>query len=247
VATYRHSRRAMICGRQCARHGGVEVADVPNDHGNGRRPLRVLLVYYTYTGQSLRVLEAAEEVFRERGCEVHKARIEFTDSRFAERFARFPMRHVWRDMFSVLPAQRRRLSGEIRTPAEVRTGDYDFVCIGSPTWWRDASMPVRSFLASEEAKTVLSGKYFAVFVVCRRYWRENMATVRELGAGQGGRFLDWAPVCTDGDIWECAFRPRMFNHSNWMKREYSRVNSLMNYSAKRWQRVRGRRSSPMSR
>jgi menaquinone-dependent protoporphyrinogen IX oxidase len=180
----------MTGGQQCGRHGGVEVADVPNDHGNGPRPLRVLLVYYTYTGQSLKVLEAAEEVFRQRGCEVHKARIEFTDSRFAERFARFPMRHVWRDMFSVLPAQRRRLCGEIRTPAEVRTGDYDFVCIGSPTWWRDASMPIRSFMTSEEAKTVLSGKYFAVFVVCRRYWRENMASVRELGTAQGGRFLD---------------------------------------------------------
>jgi hypothetical protein len=92
-------------------------------------------------------------------------------------------------MFSVLPAQRRRLSGEIRTPDEVRTGDYDLVCIGSPTWWRDASMPIRSFLTSEEAKIVLSGKFFAVFVVCRRYWCENMDAVRELGESRGGRFL----------------------------------------------------------
>jgi menaquinone-dependent protoporphyrinogen IX oxidase len=179
----------MICEWQRARYGGVEVTDGPNDQGSGQRPMRILLVYYTYTGQSQKVLKAAAEVFRERGCEVHEARIEFTDARFAERFTRFPMRHVWRDMFSVLPAQRHRLCGEIRTPDEVRTGDYDFVCIGSPTWWQDASMPIRSFLTSGEAKTTLSGKPFAVFVVCRRYWRENMDAVRELGTSQGGRFL----------------------------------------------------------
>lgn len=165
------------------------MTDVPDDQVSDRRAPRILLVYYTYTGQSLKVLEAAEEAFRERGCEVHKAPIEFTDGRFAERFTRFPMRHVWRDMFSVLPAQRRRLCGEIQIPAEVRTGDYDLVCIGSPTWWRDTSMPMRSFLTSEEATAALSGKFFAVFVVCRRYWRENMTAVRELGSERGGRFL----------------------------------------------------------
>src|SRR6476620_5160080 len=74
----------------------------------GDKQPRVLLLYYTYTGQSLKVLEAAGEVFRERGCEVDKAEIEFTDRRFAERFSRFPMRRVWPDMLSVLPAQVRR-------------------------------------------------------------------------------------------------------------------------------------------
>ena len=115
------------------------------NEGRGERPPRVLLLYYTYTGQSFRVLEAAGEVFRERGCEVRKAQIEFTDQRYAERFSRFPMRHVWRDMLSVLLPQARRMSGEIKTPDEVRNGDYDLICIGSPTWWGTASMPIRSF------------------------------------------------------------------------------------------------------
>jgi menaquinone-dependent protoporphyrinogen IX oxidase len=155
----------------------------------GDRPPRVLLLYYTYTGQALKVLEAAGEVFRERGCEVAKAEIEFTDRRFAERFSRFPMRHVWPDMLSVLPAQTRRASGEIRTPDEVRSGDYDLVCIGSPTWWRTTSMPVRSFLKSHEAQQLLAGTPFAAFVVCRRYWRENINTVRKLGEKRGGRYV----------------------------------------------------------
>jgi menaquinone-dependent protoporphyrinogen IX oxidase len=161
------------------------VTDVTSD----RRP-RVLLLYYTYTGQALKVLEAAGDAFRERGCDVHKAQIEFTDPRYSERFSRFPMRHVWRDLLSVLPAQTRRASGQIRTPDEVRTGDYDLICIGSPTWWRTTNMPMRSFLISAEARKLLAGRPFAVFVVCRRYWRENLKTVRKLGEKQGGRYVD---------------------------------------------------------
>ncbi|BBY29229.1 flavodoxin family protein [Mycolicibacterium sediminis] len=165
------------------------MTDVSNDPTESQPKPRVLLVYYSFTGQSRGVLEAAGDVFRERGCEVDAAPIEFTDPRFADNFSRFPMKRVWRDMFSVLPAQSRKVSGEIRTPDEVRTGDYDLVCIGSPTWWKDASMPIRSFLQSDEAKTTLSGKSFAVFVVCRRYWRENMDAVRTMGEQRGGRML----------------------------------------------------------
>jgi menaquinone-dependent protoporphyrinogen IX oxidase len=166
------------------------MTEIARDQAGVGRPPQVLLLYYTYTGQSLKVLEGAAEVFRQRGCHVQKAQIEFTDPKFSERFSRFPMRHVWRDMFSVLPAQRRKLSGEIRTPDEVRRGDYDLICIGSPTWWRDVSMPMRSFLESGEAATLLSSKPFAVFVVCRRYWRENLAAVRKLAETPGGRYVD---------------------------------------------------------
>src|SRR5215207_10879471 len=165
------------------------MTDVAGDQRSDRPP-QVLLLYYTYTGQSLKVLEAAGEVFRKRGCEVHKAQIEFTDPRYAERFSRFPMRNVWPDFLSMIPAQTRRATGDIRTPDEVRSGDYDLICIGSPTWWRTVSMPMRSFLKSHEARNMLEGKPFAVFVVCRRYWRENLKTVRKLGENQGGQYVD---------------------------------------------------------
>ena len=153
------------------------------------RPAKVLLLYYSYTGQAQRVLEAAAEVFRERGFEVHAAPIEFTDPRYAERFARFPMRNVWPDFLGMLPAQTLRSTGDIRTPDEVRNTTYDLICIGSPTWWRTVSMPLRSFLTSHEARPLLDGTPFAVFVVCRRYWRENLTAVRKLAQKKGGRFV----------------------------------------------------------
>jgi menaquinone-dependent protoporphyrinogen IX oxidase len=174
------------------------MADITN-LGRGERLPRVLLLYYTYTGQSLRVLEAAGEVFRERGCEVQNAAIQFTDQRYAERFSRFPMRRVWPDMLSVLPAQKRGATGDIRTPDTVRNGDYDLICIGSPTWWQTVSMPMRSFLKSDEARKLLNDKSFAVFVVCRQYWKENLTAVRELAEQQGGRYVDGIHFTYPGD------------------------------------------------
>ncbi|MBU3750689.1 MAG: flavodoxin family protein [Mycobacterium sp.] len=160
----------------------TEFRDEPGDSP------QVLLLYYSYTGQARKVLGAAGEVFRERGCQVDTAPILFTDPRYAERFSRFPMAHVWRDFIGMLPAQTLRATGEIQTPDEVRRTDYDLICIGSPTWWRDVSMPLRSFLKSAEARPLLNGKPFAVFVVCRRYWRENLNAVRKLAEKAGGRY-----------------------------------------------------------
>ncbi|MCV7317283.1 flavodoxin family protein [Mycolicibacillus parakoreensis] len=169
-----------------------------DDVASGAAP-RVLLLYYSYTGQSQKVLAAAGEVFTERGWEVHEAAIDFTDPRYSEPFTRFPMRRVWPDMLSVFPAQTRRVTGQIATPDTVRNNSYDLVCIGSPTWWRTVSMPLRSFLASGEARELLQGTPFAVFVVCRRYWRENLDGVRELAEAAGGRYVDAVHFQYPGD------------------------------------------------
>ena len=150
---------------------------------------KILFIYYTYSGQTLSVVEAMAGVLRERGCEVRQVKIEFTDPRYANRFSRLPLRHVYLDLFAMLPAQLRRATGQIHVPSEARDEYYDFVCIGSPTWWLTTCMPIRSFMKSELAGRVLNGKRFAAFAVCRRYWRNNLNTVQGLGIKQGGEFV----------------------------------------------------------
>jgi menaquinone-dependent protoporphyrinogen IX oxidase len=151
---------------------------------------RVLLVYYTYTQQSLKVAEVIADVLRQRGCDVRLAGIEFTDSRYADRFTRFPLRHAYLDIFGMLPAQLRGATGEIRIPDDALEGEYDLICVGSPTWWLKTSVPVRSFLKSDAAGRLLDGKPFAAYVVCRRYWSINLRTVRKLGTKRGGKWVD---------------------------------------------------------
>src|SRR4051795_3291114 len=149
---------------------------------------RVLIVYYTYTRQTQLVADAMADVLTAQGCEVQQAAIALTDRRYAGRFERFPL--PFRKLVGMLPAQARHAVGDIEVPDVVRDGEYDLVCIGSPTWWLTACLPIRSFLTSPDAGPLLSGKRFTVFVVCRRYWRGSTRTVRKLGTRQGGSYVD---------------------------------------------------------
>jgi hypothetical protein len=149
------------------------------------RSPQVLFVYYTFTKQALRVTQDMESVFRDRGWGIQRAEIEFTDPRYSPRFERFPFKHRYLDLFRMLPAQLRRATGEIHIPEQAERGEYDLVVIGSPTWWLTTCMPIRSYLKSDAAAELLKGKSVAGFVVCRRYWKNNLKTVQELAERNG--------------------------------------------------------------
>jgi menaquinone-dependent protoporphyrinogen IX oxidase len=152
----------------------------------------VLLVYFTYTQQTLKVMEAMADVLRDRGCDTTLAAIEFTDDRYDARFQEFPMPHPFRELVGMIPAElpRRGKPADIGIPAAVTAGDYDLTVVGSPTWWLSTDVPIRSFMQSDTAGRVLHGKPFAVAVCCRRYWRHNLKTVRRLGTKHGGIYTD---------------------------------------------------------
>ena len=87
-------------------------------------------------------------------------------------------------------AQLRHKTGEIVIPPEAQAGDYDLVVLVSPTWWFQTSMPIRSYLESPDAKTVLNGKPFACVSVSRRYYSINLGQQKKLGEQNGGRWVD---------------------------------------------------------
>jgi hypothetical protein len=151
----------------------------------------VLFVFFTYTNQTRKVIDAMADVLRGRGCDVTLAPIELTDPRYAARFREFPMPHPFRELVAMIPAEfPRRRPAQIGIPDSVTDREYDLVCIGSPTWWLSTDVPVRSFLQSDAASKVLKGKPFAVTVCCRRYWKHNLKTVRRMGTERGGDFAD---------------------------------------------------------
>src|SRR4051812_17540372 len=168
---------------------------------------RVLVVYYSYTHQSAKVADAMAELLRERGCGVHQAEIEFTDARYADRFTRFPLRHAIFDVVGMLPAQLRSATGEIRIPDAVSDGEYDLVCIGSPTWWLKTSVPIRSFLKCDAAGRLLDGTRFAAYVVCRRYWASICGRWRSSGpdaaADTPGACISRSPAARSGRCCRC--------------------------------------------
>ena len=157
---------------------------------DSERNPKVLLVYYTLTKQTGRVADAMVDTLTARGCDVTRGLIEFTDERWVPKLSQFPMKHPIRLLASILPAQLRHKTGEIVIPPEAQAGDYDLVVIASPTWWFQTSMPIRSYLESAGAKTVLSGKPFACASISRRYFSINLGQQRRLGERNGGRLVD---------------------------------------------------------
>src|SRR3954468_14540953 len=155
-------------------------------------------VHYTFTQQALTMSDAMAEELRERGCEVTQSAIEFTDARYVDRVTRFPMRHPFVDVLRMMPAQVLRKTGEIRIPPEAQAGDYDLVCVFSPTWWLTTCMPIRSFLKTPTTGRLLTGTQFTAVVVCRRYWGNNHRTVRKLGVQHGGEYLEGIHFAYEG-------------------------------------------------
>ena len=151
---------------------------------------KVLIVYFSLTHQSARVADAMEAALLAHGCDVKKALIEFTDERYAPKLSTFPMTHPIPQIASILAAQLRHKTGEIRIPPEGGAGDYDLVLLASPTWWFQTSMPIRSYLESPGAQKVLNGKPFACASISRRYFSINLRQMKKLGEKNGGRFID---------------------------------------------------------
>jgi len=166
---------------------------------------KVLFVYYTYTEQTLKVVEAMSEVLREHGCDVELARIDLTDVRYTARFHQFPMPHAFRELVAMIPAEIFRKTGEISIPEEARGGDYDLVCIGSPTWWLSTDLPMRSYLESDAAGTVLRGASFAPVVVCRRYFGHNLRIIKKLATQRGGKYVDGIHFAYQGGADQVSF------------------------------------------
>jgi hypothetical protein len=155
----------------------------------GSKP-RVLFVYYSYTQQTKKIVDAMAEVLQGRGCDTEQAAIEFLDPRYAKRFKTFPMPHPFREVLGMIPAEFLRRPGKINIPDIVTDGEYDLVCIGSPTWWLSTNVPIKAFLESDTAANVLEGKQFTGAVACRRYWKHNLKTVRRRGTKSGGTWVD---------------------------------------------------------
>ena len=113
---------------------------------------QVLFVYYSYTNQTKKIVEAMGDVLGERGCDVHLGAIEFLDPRYAERFKTFPMPHPFREVLGMIPAEFLRRPGKIRIPDVVTDREYDLVCVGSPTWWLSTNFPNKRLPKNTQAE-----------------------------------------------------------------------------------------------
>jgi protein-tyrosine phosphatase len=156
--------------------------------------MRCLLIYYSFTGQAQRAVDAAALEIESAGSEAVRCRIDFAAE---ETRLRRPMSLGDIKRWTTAASRGDRLA--IRyDPAQSLDGNYDLVFVFSNTWQKSPATPIRSFLESADAARVLSGRPFAVIVVCRRLWQNNLSVVRRLAEAAGGRFVDALAVIHNG-------------------------------------------------
>ncbi len=88
----------------CRSPSGAGGLNPGGTHLHAAKP-KVLFVYYTYTNQTLKVVEGMSEVMTKRGFEVTLAAIDLTDKRYTPTFTSFPMRRPFLQVSAMIPTE----------------------------------------------------------------------------------------------------------------------------------------------
>lgn len=132
---------------------------------------RVLVIYYSYSGQTSGLLHRMVAGLREEGIAVALERLQPTMP------LRFPIGSVARTLVMMLTTFLRfrvpiePLSAACRQPA-------DLIILAGPTWSYNPSGPVLSFL--DRHGKLLAGRMVLPFISCRGYWRLHWFGLRRL-------------------------------------------------------------------
>ncbi len=147
-----------------------------------KRTKRVLVLYYSLTGQTARVIRAITEAFRAAGHHVDVHRIH-------------PVR-PWQLPFGktgFLLLWIRMLAGaHITQPIEwipLTRGRYDCIILGCQPWNLQPSIPVLSFLESDMAN-VFQGTPVVMVMTCRSCWENAYKKVAAAVTQRGGFIVD---------------------------------------------------------
>jgi hypothetical protein len=144
---------------------------------------RVLVVYYSQSGQLTKVIETMLSPLQNNPM----IEISTVQLRSSENFS-FPW-SFWR-FFDAFPETvyldvPKNLPFEIENPQ-----GYDLIILGYQPWFLSPSMPISSFLLSDEAKIILKDKPVITVIGCRNMWIEGQKTLKDLIAKCGGHLID---------------------------------------------------------
>lgn len=134
---------------------------------------KVLVVYYTQTGQQKEILDQLLQPLYSHGdAELTYHRIEPVND--------YPF--PWDDhtFFDAFPESFLQIPCPLKSiPASIMEQDYDLIVLGYQVWYLTPSIPVNSFLMSTEAATLLRGKPVVTVIGCRNMWAMAQEKVKK--------------------------------------------------------------------
>jgi multimeric flavodoxin WrbA len=135
-------------------------------------PPRVLLLYYSFSGQTTGLLNNLGGGLRQEGVEVTFVRLRPVSP------LRFPVGSISGTLKMML-ATSLRLRVPIHEPEEAAWEDYDLILLGGPTWSYNPSGPILDLIDRYGPKLFREQTVIPI-ISCRGYWRMHWYGIKKL-------------------------------------------------------------------
>ena len=136
------------------------------------QPPRVLVLFYSFSGQTRGLLARLIASLEEHGVTVHTERLN------PKQQLRFPIGTVSATLRMMLVTLFRK-SMEIEPLDEACHAEYDLIVLAGPTWSYNPSGPVLGLLRQYD-RIFFAGKTVLPLISCRGYWRAHWLGLRHL-------------------------------------------------------------------
>jgi len=132
---------------------------------------KILVLYFTQSGQLKRILQFLTKPLTDAGHEVH-----FEEIKPVEKYP-FPWNGF--QFFNAFPETFTQKPLALEPLTNKAFDNYDLVVLGYQPWFLTPSRPVSSFLQSEEGKRILAGKNVVTILGCRNMWLGAQEKVKQ--------------------------------------------------------------------
>ena len=124
---------------------------------------KILVVYFTQTGQAKQALDATLKPFEEN-------KNYQLDYLLIKPKKTFPYPWSYTEFFDIFPETVHGIPCELE-PLDINTStNYDLIVIAYQPWFLSVCVPISSFLQSAEAKKLLANKPVVTIINCRNMW-----------------------------------------------------------------------------
>ena len=150
---------------------------------------KVLVLYYSQTGQLRRVLESFTSKLAD-----EEVSVEYRAIKPKKEYA-FPWSFY--DFFDEFP-EAVQMSGCEIEPLENLDDDYDLIILGYTVWYMAPSVPMTAFMQSPQVKTLFKDKPVVTVVACRDMWVLAQEKVKNMLESSGARLIDHVALTDQG-------------------------------------------------
>jgi len=123
---------------------------------------KILVIYFTQSGQQRNILDSLLKPFRDGGDEVHMEELKPVDQ--------FPFPWSAYQFFNAFPETFTQKPIALQPLSDKAFERYDLVVLGYQPWFLTPSRPVSSFLQSDDARRILNNMNVVTILGCRNMW-----------------------------------------------------------------------------